>query len=56
MIFVEDLMASLAQRRTVFCSEADFQHELAYEFGVVVLPSTSNWNDHSPPQFGEQLT
>jgi hypothetical protein len=24
-------MASLAQRRPVFCSEADFQHELAYE-------------------------
>lgn len=31
MIVVEDLMASLALRRPVFCSEADFQHELAYE-------------------------
>lgn len=31
MIVIENLMASLAQRRPVFCSEADFQHELAYE-------------------------
>jgi hypothetical protein len=31
MIVVEELMASLAVRRPVFCSEADFQHELAYE-------------------------
>lgn len=31
MIVVDDLMASLARRRPVFCSEADFQHELAYE-------------------------
>ena len=31
MIVVEELMAKLAQRRPVFCSEADFQHELAHE-------------------------
>jgi hypothetical protein len=31
MIVIEDLMATLALRRPVFCSEADFQHELAYE-------------------------
>ena len=31
MIVIEDLIASLAVRRPVFCSEADFQHELAYE-------------------------
>lgn len=31
MIVVDDLMAVLALRRPVFCSEADFQHELAYE-------------------------
>ena len=31
MIVIEDLMARLAIRRPVFCSEADFQHELAYE-------------------------
>ena len=31
MIVIDDLMAKLAQRRPVFCSEADFQHELAYE-------------------------
>lgn len=31
MIVIEDLMASLALRRPAFCSEADFQHELAYE-------------------------
>lgn len=31
MIAIDELMASLARRRPVFCSEADFQHELAYE-------------------------
>lgn len=31
MIVIEDLMAGLALRRPVFCSEADFQHELAHE-------------------------
>lgn len=31
MIVIEQLMADLAKRRPVFCSEADFQHELAYE-------------------------
>lgn len=31
MIVIEELMANLAKRRPVFCSEADFQHELAYE-------------------------
>ena len=31
MIVIDDLMAKLAVRRPVFCSEADFQHELAYE-------------------------
>lgn len=31
MIALEEIMARLAQRRPVFCSEADFQHELAYE-------------------------
>ena len=31
MIVIEDLLAKLARRRPVFCSEADFQHELAYE-------------------------
>lgn len=31
MIIVENLMAALANRRPVFSSEADFQHELAYE-------------------------
>ncbi len=31
MIVIDELMARLAQRRSVFCSEADFQHELAYE-------------------------
>jgi hypothetical protein len=31
VIVIDDLMAKLALRRPVFCSEADFQHELAYE-------------------------
>lgn len=31
MIDIEELMARLATRRALFCSEADFQHELAYE-------------------------
>lgn len=31
MIAINQLMACLADRRPVFCSEADFQHELAYE-------------------------
>ena len=31
MIVIEELMVRLARRRPVFCSEADFQHELAYE-------------------------
>ena len=31
VIVIDELMASLARRRPVFCSEADFQHELAYE-------------------------
>lgn len=31
MIIIDDLMATLALRRPLFCSEADFQHELAYE-------------------------
>ena len=31
MIVVEELMASLAKRRPLFCSEADFQHEIAHE-------------------------
>lgn len=31
MIIINDVMARLAERRPVFCSEADFQHELAYE-------------------------
>ncbi len=31
MIVIDELMAKLALRRPVFCSEADFQHELAYE-------------------------
>lgn len=31
MIVIDDLMSTLALRRPVFCSEADFQHELAYE-------------------------
>ena len=31
MIVIENLMASLARRRPLFCSEADFQHEIAHE-------------------------
>ncbi len=31
MIVIDDVMACLAMRRPLFCSEADFQHELAYE-------------------------
>lgn len=31
MIVIDDLMISLSRRRPLFCSEADFQHELAYE-------------------------
>ena len=31
VIVIDDLMTRLALRRPVFCSEADFQHELAYE-------------------------
>jgi hypothetical protein len=31
MISIDDIMTRLAARRPVFCSEADFQHELAYE-------------------------
>jgi hypothetical protein len=31
MIAIEDVMAGLSLRRPVFCSEADFQHELAHE-------------------------
>lgn len=35
MIVIEELMASLAKRRPVFYSEADFQHEIAYEIRKV---------------------
>ena len=31
MIVIDELMTRLAARRPVFCSEADFQHEIAYE-------------------------
>src|SRR5206468_1234798 len=31
MIDIDDLMACLAKRRPIFHSEADFQHELAWE-------------------------
>jgi hypothetical protein len=31
VIVIDELMISLARRRPLFCSEADFQHELAYE-------------------------
>ena len=31
MIEIDPLMSEMARRRPVFCSEADFQHELARE-------------------------
>jgi hypothetical protein len=31
LIEIDTVMARLAQRRPLFCSEADFQHELAYD-------------------------
>lgn len=31
LIEIDDVMAGLAARRSVFCSEAELQHELAYE-------------------------
>ena len=31
LIEIDTIMARLAQRRPLFCSEADFQHELAYD-------------------------
>lgn len=31
MIAIEDVMTQLSLRRPIFCSEADFQHELAHE-------------------------
>ena len=34
MIVIADLMRRLASRRPVFCSEADFQHEIANEIRV----------------------
>jgi len=31
LIEIDAVMSRLAERRSMFCSEADFQHELAYE-------------------------
>jgi len=31
LIEIDKVMPRLAARRSVFCSEADFQHEIAYE-------------------------
>jgi hypothetical protein len=31
LIEIDDVITALVVHRSVFCSEADFQHELAYE-------------------------